>query len=248
MQPPEGVWRAILDNPRDDAPRLAYASWLDEHCDPLGEFIRVQCCLASLPANHSCILELETRQRELLAEFEERWAAPLLELVDWWVFRRGFIDEVCTSTACFVETADTLFRLAPIQEVHLYRVREGLAPLASFELPEKPLYLDLSGDCVRDQGARVLARSPCLDHVRGLNLSSSGIGDAGLRALAHSTHLRELRELYLCDNRISDAGIRALADSPLLNRLQTLYLRFNAIGHDGAELLQRRLGNRVHLS
>src|SRR5690348_8414340 len=99
MSHPEGFWQAILDNPRDDAPRLAYAAWLDERCDPLGEFIRVQCRLATLPAHHPHGLELETRQRELLAEYECMWSAPIADMVDWWVFRRGFVEEIGTSTA-----------------------------------------------------------------------------------------------------------------------------------------------------
>jgi uncharacterized protein (TIGR02996 family) len=247
MNHPESFWQAILTNPRDDAPRLRYANWLDERCDPLGEFIRVQCQLAKLLADDPHSLELETRQRELLAEYEEDWAEQVAPRVDWWVFRRGFIEEIGISTNSFLRSAETLFCLAPLQELHLYRVRERLEPLASSPYLEKASYLDLSSNSLRDQGAQVLARSPSLYHVRGLNLSSSGIGDSGVRALASSPHLQNLRELYLCDNRISDAGVRALAQSPLVLRLETLFLRFNTIGNDGAQLLHRRLGGRVHL-
>jgi uncharacterized protein (TIGR02996 family) len=39
----ECLLAAVLDRPEDDAPRLAYADWLDEHGEPeRGEFIRVQ--------------------------------------------------------------------------------------------------------------------------------------------------------------------------------------------------------------
>jgi uncharacterized protein (TIGR02996 family) len=39
--------RAILEDPADDAPRLVYADWLDEHGDiARAEFIRLQCTLA----------------------------------------------------------------------------------------------------------------------------------------------------------------------------------------------------------
>ena len=41
---------AIRASPDDDAPRLVYADWLEEHGDqPRAEFIRVQCALARLP-------------------------------------------------------------------------------------------------------------------------------------------------------------------------------------------------------
>jgi uncharacterized protein (TIGR02996 family) len=247
MMHPDRFLGDILEHPEADAPRFRYADWLDEHCDPLGEFIRVQCRLARLPVSHACVLELETKERALLAEHESDWVSDLIGMVDWWTFRRGFVEEIGTSTGQFLANSCSLFQRAPIQEVHLCRVRDQIEPLAASAYLQRTSFLDLSGNIVRDQGARVLADSPYLAHVRGLNLSSSGIGDAGLKALAASPHLSELRELYLSDNRISSRGVRAVADSPMAKRLHVLNLRFNAIGADGAELLQRRLGDRVQL-
>jgi uncharacterized protein (TIGR02996 family) len=237
----------ILEHPQDDAPRLEYADWLEDHCDPLGEFIRVQCRLASLPVNHVSVLELETRERELLAEFEGDWVGDLADMVDWWTFRRGFVEEIGTSTDKFLANACALFERVPIHVVHLCQLNEHMETLAASAYLQQTSYLDLSNNRVRDRGARLLARSPYLAHVRGLNLSSSGIGDAGLKALAVSPGLPELRELYLGDNRISNNGVRVLARSSLAQQLQVLHLRFNTIGADGADLLQRRLGERVHL-
>ncbi len=40
----DALLRSILENPADDAPRLVYADWLDDHGEPVrAEFIRVQC-------------------------------------------------------------------------------------------------------------------------------------------------------------------------------------------------------------
>ena len=247
MMHPERFLEDILEHPHDDAPRDEYAEWLEEHCDPLGEFIRIQCRLARLPANHVCVHELETRERELLAEHEETWVGDLADMLDWWTFRRGFLHEIGTCTDRFLTNACSLFQRAPIQEVHLRRVRDQIEPLAATAYLQRTSYLDLSSNTVRDHGVRLLANSPYLAHIRGLNLSSSGIGDAGLKALIDSNHLPELRELYLGDNRIGNNGVRALAHSPLARQLLILHLRFNTIGADGAELLQCRLGERVHL-
>src|SRR5829696_7436743 len=39
----EALLRAIIENPEDDAPRLVFADWLDEHGEPdRAEFIRLQ--------------------------------------------------------------------------------------------------------------------------------------------------------------------------------------------------------------
>lgn len=237
----------ILEHPHEDAPRLRYADWLDERCDPLGEFIRVQVRLASVPADHPGALELERRDAELQAEFGDGWAGSVARKTEWWTFRRGFVEEVALTADEFLASGDDLFRLAPIQEVHLGRVRDRLEALAASPLLRRVSHLDLSNNPVRDVGARLLAESPNLDRLRGLNLSSSGLGDSGLKALAASTHLSSLRELYLCDNRIGSAGARALAASPLALQLEAVHLRFNTIGPDGADTLRRRFGARVHM-
>jgi len=75
----------ILEHPHDDAPRLRYADWLDERCDPLGEFIRVQCSLATVPANDPRALELERRDGELQAEYGDDWAGGVARLAQWFV-------------------------------------------------------------------------------------------------------------------------------------------------------------------
>lgn len=237
----------VLEHPQDDAPRLAYADWLDDQCSPRAEFIRVQCRLARLPVNHVCVLELERRERELLAEFEAEWLSDFTPLVDWCTFRRGFVEEISTPVEQFLENACALFRRAPIQEIHLTNARDRIDRLASSAYLQRATYLDLSNNPVRDRGARWLANSRHLAHLQGLNLGSSGIGDAGLQALGTSPHFDELSELYLGDNRISNNGAREFAKSPLARRLHLLHLRFNTIGTDGADLLYRYLGERVYV-
>lgn len=48
MSDEDGFLRAIDRNPDDHACRLVYADWLDERCDPRGEFLRLTCRLAEL--------------------------------------------------------------------------------------------------------------------------------------------------------------------------------------------------------
>jgi uncharacterized protein (TIGR02996 family) len=73
----------ILADPADDAPRMAYADWLQERGDPRGEFIAVQLRLAALEAAGaggfvSPVVDFEyarlkRRERELLAAHEPVW-------------------------------------------------------------------------------------------------------------------------------------------------------------------------------
>src|SRR5262245_61467675 len=90
---------SIVEAPDDDAPRLIYADWLEEHEDPdRAAFVRVQIELARLPEGDPRREELERREDELLTEHEGRWTAPLravlLEDIAMAVFHRGFVEEM----------------------------------------------------------------------------------------------------------------------------------------------------------
>ena len=77
---------AIRQAPDDDAPRLVYADWLDEHGQTeWAEFIRIQCELARTndPA-------LRRREVELLAAHHDAFAGPLAAPHLRFRFERGF--------------------------------------------------------------------------------------------------------------------------------------------------------------
>src|SRR5438477_524738 len=96
--------QAILDDADDDGVRLIYADWLDEHDDPLGEFIRVQYALAQFDPDDLRRPQLEERERELLLAHGEMWSTSVRELLGnttvyypprpRYAFHRGFVDEV----------------------------------------------------------------------------------------------------------------------------------------------------------
>src|SRR5208337_2435590 len=105
-----GFWTAIRATSEDDAPRLVYADWLDKHGEAdRAEFIRVQCALAKLGPDRRKgrkeRVQLEPREKALLASHGDRWLAPLRAVLqgsnpwdreDRWLdrlaFRRGFIN------------------------------------------------------------------------------------------------------------------------------------------------------------
>src|SRR4051794_25062384 len=94
-----GFLTAICRSPDDDAPRLVYADWLEEHGDPeRAEFIRVQCALAAETYDDPRHDELEERNESLLGQHGEKWSTdvrgPGVREV---CFRRGFVEAVVTS-------------------------------------------------------------------------------------------------------------------------------------------------------
>ena len=69
----DALLRTIRERPDDDGPRLVYADWLEEHGDPRGEFIRIQCQLAKLPPWDPRRRALEEREADLLAVHDYDW-------------------------------------------------------------------------------------------------------------------------------------------------------------------------------
>lgn len=245
MTPFATFFQSILAFPQDDLLRLRFADWLDERLDPLGDFIRVQWRLAGGKETAATVFELETRERELLGEFEMRWAGELAPLVDYWVFRRGFVEEISLSAAAFVTYADRLFRLAPIQQAHIHATAGNVAALANCPYLKRLRFLDLSDERLGDAGVRALAQSPFLADLEGLNLTHCGIGDLGVLALASSPHLGRLRELYLDFNNVTDSGAGALAAAAHLDRIASLHVGFNNVTRRGQNALFQRFGYRA---
>ena len=234
---------AACAHPDDDAPRSAYADWLEDHGEPArAEFIRVQCELARLPKRSQRRKALASREAELLWQFEGEWLtrdltacglwdllpadveslADKLPAFGFWFhrFERGFVAELRGSAESLLEAAPCLDRLPPL----------GTLFLAGF-------------------GRKTLAgllRRPGMAHVRVLRLhpwddfGSNRLGDAGVAALAGSSNLPRLASLSLGDNEVTDAGVAELAASPRLPALEELYLDGNdGIGPAGAWALAR---------
>jgi uncharacterized protein (TIGR02996 family) len=64
---------AILAAPEDEAPRLIYADWLEERGDLRGEYLRLDCQLASLPQDDPSFDWLVRRFRELHFQIDPKW-------------------------------------------------------------------------------------------------------------------------------------------------------------------------------
>jgi len=101
----------------------------------------------------------------------------------------------------------------------------GVLVLASSPLLLGLTGLDLSFNAIGLGGAEALARSPRASGLRHLWLGFNPLGDSGAQALAHGQFT--LSRLYLGRNRLGLAGTRALAASPRLAPLTHLDLDYN---------------------
>src|SRR5262245_47681004 len=114
----DDLLQAIIENPDDDALRLAFADSLEEHGErERAEFIRVQIELAKLTNMDQRRPELEQRETELLATNESEWAKPVRDWVVSWTFQRGFIAEVTLTVDMYMKHTFELVHLAPIRRM-----------------------------------------------------------------------------------------------------------------------------------
>src|SRR5262245_22814002 len=188
----DALFRAILDRPEEDAPRLVYADWLEEYGDAArAEFIRVQC---GLPRGDPAGKDLRRRERELLRAHGGAWRAGLPYWAARGRFERGFPARVEVPTGSFLRGASALWGRVPVTALQLsYRpakfdrlaAHPDLALVSELDLR----FLPLSPPA---EGLLTLLRSPHLTRLRVLDLSGTSLDPALLRELAAAPALRGL--------------------------------------------------------
>jgi uncharacterized protein (TIGR02996 family) len=224
---------AILHDPEDDTPRLAFSDWLEEHGRAShAELIRVQCELARLPKRSR--QPKETARREKLAarekallqqpEFFPTWSvgiptpqydsfkrgldAPKLK------YERGFIAAIRVFDGELMAPEwpqspwHTLIREGKILAVELHGDQGGLQTTYFFPLYE-----------MAD-----LAAHPLLVRVTLLNLFEGRLTDDNLGVLARSRLVTQLREVWFGDCTIRLDALRALVTSPSIKQLRSLWM------------------------
>jgi uncharacterized protein (TIGR02996 family) len=236
----------ILAHPDDDAPRLIYADWLDEHNDPRGEFIRIQCALAQLSDEDPHRWPLEQREQELLREHEAKWLPKDMGQAQC-IFRRGFVEEIELFAQDFLTVAERLFEQTPLQHLclrgpingaEMRRSREGMgsrevlrSPLLSF-LRGLSLAFPLGAENLRD-----LNESPYLANLTDLKVIASGLLEDVSIDWAAVLQRPGLRSLTLCHNALTLEDLPTLANSTSLTGLRELNLNNNRLTHRAAALL-----------
>jgi uncharacterized protein (TIGR02996 family) len=241
--PDTAFLRSILADPEDDAPRLVFADWLDEHGDAdRAEFIRLQVRLARIDRVNPDFLQLAERAEELKRIHHVEWVNQLPQFpeVNWEVFERGFISAVkFDSPDAFFASARDVFQAAPIREIRLHRFYWPAATkLAGSKFIRGVRVLDLNdGNRIGNQGLEALMRSPQFAGLRSLKVGRNSLGSAGARSVADSSYVRGLRVLKMERNDMYDDGLRYLAASRGLAGLETLDLDRTRTGDDGVNAL-----------
>jgi uncharacterized protein (TIGR02996 family) len=234
MHPEEdSLLRAVAAAPDDDAVRLVYADWLDEHGQPeRAEFIRVQIERGRLPEDDDRQAELAARERDPNYHRRFRWTAVWPRCVNGYHYVRGFPDRVGYPSRPYRD-----WRLSPEDLREMEGAMERL-PIRAFEAPllgcrgtrfrwsDRPFFPPPGAG-----GLEALAGWPALRRLTALEVGSATSGEEtlgdftpGLEALAASPYAEGLTRLQVSTRCYEATALRAVAVSPRLPRLEDLDL------------------------
>jgi uncharacterized protein (TIGR02996 family) len=224
--------RAVADDPDDDAPRLAYADWLEEHGDPdRATFIRLQCRTAERERSEEVAFpDPEVRRAdELIEANEDRWGAelPALPGVGYWFHGafRGFPTVRFRNPDDLVRHGECILAATPLEAVLFHRLtRLTLDRLLRTTYPERVCRLTvhiLSADA--EPGLAEWLTSPRAGRLRRIYVYNCPNWTAILRAVAGSRHLGRVEEVKQVEVSFTPPDpdvVLALARSPHLPRLR----------------------------
>jgi uncharacterized protein (TIGR02996 family) len=246
----QAILDAILGNPEDDALRLIYADWFEEHgLGVRAEFIRLQCELAQKARYDPSRQPLLKREQEILAEHGADWAKPVAAIttgdemrkgpVRNYKFHRGFVDTVSIGGRKLLTHGAKLFRLAPIRNVRITRLGSSnvkAADLASCNLLSQIRGLVLQGELSPDE-LRTLLTAPGLKRLTALTLEGYFEADAIEPLLAGCLPHLEKLDLNVDMSVLTTAHVQTLAKARWASALKHLDLRNHFIRVGGVQAI-----------
>src|ERR1019366_9385047 len=219
----------ILAHPDDDIPRLVFADWLEEHGNPRGTFIRLQCDRAKLTQYDPAWKDILAQEAALLKQYEAEWNTPVLRYVDEAHYRRGFIEHVRVSAMKLLKNAERLFRAAPVASIRLESVKNLLPRIAESSWLTRVTELDLSHELSGTKDLQTLFRSEHCRSLRVLRLIGCVLLPITAQMVASAPNLQSLHSLNLADNTLGPEGVHSIARSPHLVQLRDLNIAGNQL-------------------
>jgi uncharacterized protein (TIGR02996 family) len=250
----------VIAHPDEDAPRLVFADWLDEHGEAdRAAFIRLQVARhlrftadpfdafkmgfvrwryakdglrAGLDAYHAALAAEDALQKPHRAEWRKEVPSRIAHMT----FHRGFISQCEIRVSGFVTAPASLWRRSPVRSLDFRVGRGGLGLLPDVPELDRLVAVEFRATELGDAEVGRLVVSPHLAGLRQLGLPLNGIAATALRRLAEAGP-RGLTVLNLNGNWFGVAGLHALAEAPFLGTLTALGLNRNGLGDEGAAIL-----------
>jgi len=201
----QSLFQAVLDDPDAEAPRAAFAKWLDEQGDPQGEFIRLQLEAArELRRGLYCedYARLSEAARALQAAHGREWSRDVEVIASQPRFYRGFVEGVTIDARMFLDHAPELYRAAPVRHVVMTDARDVIGEIAASPHLGRLTSLGLQGNGLGDDEVGAIIQSPHLERLKALNLSFNDAGMPALEALCASKGQPVLAYVNFHANRV----------------------------------------------
>jgi uncharacterized protein (TIGR02996 family) len=224
---------AIISQPDDDAPRLVFSDWLQEHGDEhdraRAEFIRLQIEMSKLPEKDPRRKKLSRRAEKLVSEHDAVWIAPLLGIERLLIHPVPNLDEYAGGLwgTLFMPVQRFLLnayqRVLPealaavgVEELRFAGSTKRIAAVASPPLRWVARVVYPQAD---DAFLRAFGGSEYCAHLSSIELEDPQITDRGLREFARTTGTQNLRRFALTNvpawrtrRKYTAAGILALLE------------------------------------
>jgi uncharacterized protein (TIGR02996 family) len=221
MSDHEAFMRTIVESPEDDAPRLVYADYLQEHGEAdRAEFIRIQCELARTPEYESHYAQLWDRESELLTLHREEWelAIPIKQ-----AFRRGFVEHLTLTDSEFMTYLPRLVDKVPISELHFQNFPLSMQPFLGARLVEHIRGIELIG--IGGIPAHIVDFGPIeIGNIKRLTARANRINPLMVPRVTELLRLTDLEYLDLSDNPLHIEGVARLAQWESMKKLSVLRL------------------------
>jgi len=252
---------AILAQPHEDEPRLAYADWLDSKknakAKARAELIRLEIeRFHAKPQPNDAMswnYVKESRQVEIRDQYEDEWITALAFPANRKTkFRlsRGMVGRVTCTPRYFLDHAEECFAKAPITSALFNGLQIGNAkPLA-----RSPYLSRLRDICLypRETPAYAVERlfTDIPPGVQGITFHTYTIDwvvrhDDLIAEIVKLPSMSEVRCLRLRSAGAGDRAGKAIAESPYLDNLTFLDLRWNTISDAVLDQIKERFGDAV---
>jgi uncharacterized protein (TIGR02996 family) len=120
----ESLYDRVVDDPRDDAPREAFAAAVENTDPDWAEFIRLQLETARARAARVDPGPTATREATLRDRHDQRWSHPVKDLTQAHGFLRGFVEWVWMDAEVFLMFSEDLYHRAPVLHLDLIDAQE----------------------------------------------------------------------------------------------------------------------------
>lgn len=230
--------RAIIDSGYSNETFLAYAGWLIERKESLGEFIKVCVEIQQAEEGSPRWSNLRKRWSSLRESHEDTWGQPLEELgltPEFWLYDRGMVEIITIDgPGILPKRVEQLFAAAPlIRSIDLLDESVKLASIVDLPQMRQIEELTVGHYEAKPKDVVALAESKCFPRLKELNLSLSPVGPQAGISLSKSPILKQLEILELDSCKLKDAGVLPLVGSKSCINLKELNLAGNDISEEG---------------